>query len=91
MREKLEQLCIKYDLGKLEEHPEQVNGGLLHHMFHVHTTRGEYAIKVLNPDIMKRPKALSNMIHSEIVSNLLKDRVSLIAAKCFWLCNIKKQ
>lgn len=82
MREKLEQLCIKYKLGRIVGEPETVGGGLLHHMFHVHTTQGEYAIKVLNPDIMKRPKALSNMIHSEIVSNLLKDRVSLIAAKC---------
>lgn len=83
MRKKLEQLCIKYELGQLVSEPEQVSGGLLHRMYHVQTSQGEYAIKVLNPEIMKRPEALKNTIHSEKVAEILKDTVPLIGAKCF--------
>lgn len=61
-------LCDKYTLGKIICEPLPVTGGLLHRMYHVTTDQGEYAIKLLNPDIMKRPKAMSNMIHSERIA-----------------------
>ncbi|MDE6674395.1 MAG: aminoglycoside phosphotransferase family protein, partial [Acetatifactor sp.] len=61
-------LCEKYTLGKIICDPLPVTGGLLHRMYHVTTDQGEYAIKLLNPDIMKRPKAMSNMIHSERIA-----------------------
>ena len=71
--ENIEQLCQSYRLGKLKRVPEMVTGGLMHKMYHVRTDKGEYAVKLLNPDIMKRPEALQNMINSEIVSNALMD------------------
>lgn len=83
MNNNLEQLCLKFNLGPLEKDPEMVTGGLMHKMYHVVTSQGEYAIKVLNPDIMKRPKALQNMINSEMVSNKLKGIIPLVAAKRF--------
>lgn len=61
-------LCEKYTLGQIICDPVAVTGGLLHRMYHVTTDQGEYAIKLLNPDIMKRPKAMSNMIHSERIA-----------------------
>lgn len=61
-------LCKKYSLGKLQNLPLPVEGGLLHRMYHVTTDQGNYAIKLLNPDIMKRPEALQNMINSERIS-----------------------
>lgn len=67
-REILTCLCDKYTLGKIICDPVAVTGGLLHRMYHVTTDQGEYAIKLLNPDIMKRPKAMSNMIHSERIA-----------------------
>ena len=67
-REILTCLCDKYTLGKIICDPVAVTGGLLHRMYHVTTDQGEYAIKLLNPDIMKRPQALSNMIHSERIA-----------------------
>lgn len=76
-------LCEKYKLGSLKEEPEMVTGGLLHKMYHVSTDKGEYAIKALNPNIMKRTEALQHTIHSEIVSNALADVIPLVAAKCF--------
>lgn len=76
-------ICEKYRLGKVKSTPALVTGGLLHKMYHVVTDSGEYAIKALNPDIMQRAEALNNMIHSERISNALKDKINLIAAKEF--------
>ena len=81
--ENIEKLCQSYHLGKLKGEPDMITGGLMHRMYHVSTDQGEYAVKLLNPDIMKRPEALQNMINSETVSNALKDVVPLVAAKCF--------
>ena len=78
---KITELCMKYALGTITEEPKPVTGGLMHKMYHVSTDQGEYAIKVLNPDIMKRPAALTNMIHAELVSNALSNVISLVAAK----------
>lgn len=70
-QEILTRLCKKYALGKIQGEPLPVTGGLLHRMYHVVTDQGEYAIKLLNPDIMKRPKAMDNMINSERVAALI--------------------
>lgn len=82
--------CKKYNLGKLKTEPEMVTGGLIHKMYHVSTDKGEYAIKLLNPIIMKKSEALQNMINSEIVANALISIVPLVAAKCFEGKNIIK-
>lgn len=55
-------------LGVLLEEPVMITGGLLHKMFRVSTSDGLYAVKLLNPEIMKRPDALSNTIHSEKIA-----------------------
>lgn len=80
MQKALEQLCMKYNLGLVLSEPKQVSGGLLHKMYHVVTNLGEYAVKVLNPEVMKRPDAMQNMIHTEKIADKLKDRVTLLAA-----------
>lgn len=83
MKERLDNLCKKYHLGTIMESPEMITGGLMHRMYRVTTTSGQYAIKALTPDIMKRPKALGNMIFSEIVAHKLMDEIPLVAAKEF--------
>ena len=83
MKDLISNLCEKYNLGHLTQEPVTITGGLLHKMYRVVTGQGKYAIKALNPDIMKRPEALRNMIHSELVSNQLKDIIPLVAAKAF--------
>ena len=55
-------------LGRLMGEPVRIEGGLLHKMYRVSTSNGLFAVKVLNPEIMKRPDALSNTIHSEKVA-----------------------
>lgn len=57
-------------LGMLRGTLQQVFGGLLHKMFKVKTSSGVYAVKTLNPIIMKREKAISNTIFSEKVAKV---------------------
>lgn len=85
---KIAELCMNYNLGNLIDEPKFVTGGLMHKMYQVSTDQGEYAIKLLNHDIMKRPEALTNMIHSELLSNALSNVIPLVAAKTFHGRNI---
>ena len=55
-------------LGSLMEEPVRIEGGLLHKMYRVSASDGLFAVKVLNPEIMKRPDALANTIRSERVA-----------------------
>ena len=63
----IEKLMSTLRLGRLMEEPVRIEGGLLHKMYRVSTSNGLFAVKVLNPEIMKRPDALSNIVHSEKV------------------------
>ena len=80
---RISKLCLKYNLGNMVAFPNMVSGGLMHKMYHVRTDKGVYAIKILNPDIMKRPEALANMVNSESISNALSTLIPLVAAKSF--------
>lgn len=69
-------------LGTLKEKPIRVTGGLLNRMYKVNTTTGVYAIKHLNPEVMKREKAKENHILAEKIANLAKENgVNCIPAK----------
>lgn len=81
MKEKIQRLCETYSLGILEKDPVLVTGGLLHKMYRVCTGMGEYAVKILNPDIMQRPEALNNMMNSERIANTFANKIPLVAAK----------
>lgn len=64
-----EMLCTKYSLSQLMHEPEQITGGLLHRMYRLQTDQAVYAVKALNPQIMKRETAMNNYIRSEKVVN----------------------
>ena len=51
----IEQLIKRYNLGDITGDILPVSGGLMHKMFKVQTSTGIYAVKCLNPEIMKRP------------------------------------
>jgi thiamine kinase-like enzyme len=72
--------CEAFDLGDVINKPIEVKGGLLHKLYKVTTNREVYAIKCLNPSIMKRECVLNNMINSEKISALLGSRVPAIMA-----------
>ncbi len=80
---KLESLCNIYSLGEIITSPEVVEGGLLHKMYKVVTTKGSYAIKKLNPTILKRYGVIDHLINSEKASRCFAQSVPVIAAKEF--------
>ena len=66
-------LVNKFELGDLIDGPIRVFGGLLNRMYKVKTTCGTYAIKHLNPEVMKRKNAIENHILAEKISNIAKN------------------
>lgn len=59
-------------LGKVLENPVQVTGGFMHRMFKVVTEQGSYIIKLLNPNIMKRPTAMGNYKIADDIEEILR-------------------
>lgn len=67
-----EKLCAIYGLGSPISVPEQIFGGFLHRMYRLITDRGEYAVKVLNPQLMRREGVMDNIIAAEKVAVLAR-------------------
>lgn len=65
-------LVDNLNLGKIEEGPIQVAGGLTHRMFKVFTDKGRYIVKLLNANIMKRPTAMGNFNKADFYEEILK-------------------
>lgn len=67
-------------LGVAIEEPKEVKGGLLHKMYRVATVEGVFAVKALNPEIMKRPSALRNTINSEKAAAAFSSIIPAVAS-----------
>lgn len=67
------QLTMKFNLGELLSCATKVSGGLMHNMYKLTTTRGPYAAKLLNPNIMQRPDALGNFNKSDRLEKVLEE------------------
>lgn len=82
--ENIQALIEQCGLGKIEGQILPVSGGLMHKMFKVQTTTGTYAVKCLNPEIMKRPDAMKNYSEAERLECILeKDGIPVVAALSF--------
>ena len=46
-------IALTYGLGAWDTLPQVVTGGLKHRLYHARTVRGEYAVKVLNPRLLR--------------------------------------
>ena len=80
----LKKLINKINLGILEEEPIRVSGGLLNRIYKVNTSTGIYAIKHLNPEVMKRKNAKENHIIAERIANSVQENgINCIPAKVF--------
>jgi Ser/Thr protein kinase RdoA (MazF antagonist) len=78
-----EKLCNVLQLGEIVGRAQAISGGLLHKMYAVETYTGKYAIKALNPQIMRRPMAMQNFINSEQIADIASKNISAISAKRF--------
>lgn len=73
-------VCASEGLGPLLS-LRPVSGGFLHRMFRLDTPSGSYALKLLNPAILRRPDALSNYDEAERLERLLeKARLPIVPA-----------
>lgn len=76
-------LIKKLNLGTILNQ-ERIFGGLINKMYKVNTSNGEYAIKLLNPDIMKSKNGRINHILAETISEIAKENgINTIAARRF--------
>lgn len=76
-----EKLCSNLKLGEIVGVPKAISGGLLHRMYAIETTHGKYAIKALNPQIMRRPAAMQHFINSERIANIVANNLPALPAK----------
>ena len=61
-----------------------VSGGFMHRMYKVCTENHTYAVKHLNPEIMKRPEAMENYKKAERLEAILEDAgISIVPAITF--------
>ncbi len=63
----------KYRFRLLRE-PERLSGGFMHKMYALRTTKGSYAVKLLNPFVMKRENAMGNYESADRLERLLEER-----------------
>ncbi|QHT61356.1 aminoglycoside phosphotransferase family protein [Paenibacillus lycopersici] len=61
------------NLGSFVLQPQRVSGGFMHKMYCLETTTGKYALKLLNPVIMKRPSAFQNYQKAERLERVLQE------------------
>ena len=80
--EQLAFLCKDLRLGEIARQ-SSLTGGLLNQMYLLETSKGKYAIKALNPQIMLRPTALTNYINSEHIAETASKHIPALPAKRF--------
>ncbi len=70
--------------GELVGDMDPVSGGLMHNMYKVRTDKGTYAVKCLNPEIMKRPGVFENYAGAEALEVILeKNGIPIVPALAF--------
>ncbi len=81
MKDTITKLMKRCGLGEVTAEITPVSGGLMHRMYKVRTDSGIYAVKRLNPEIMKRPTARENYACAEALEARLEEaRVPMVAA-----------
>ena len=71
-------------MGEVKLPIRSVSGGFMHRMYRVNTDKGSYAVKYLNPEIMKRPEAMENFKRAEMLEGILEENgISIAPAMIF--------
>ena len=61
-------IALAYDLGAWDTLPQAVTGGLKHRLYRARTARGEYAVKVLNPRLLRGMGRLARYKRAEQIA-----------------------
>ena len=84
VKEKLNKLTKACGLGDIICDIAPVSGGLMHKMYRVETVSGTYAVKCLNPEIMKRTGVMDNYVRAERLERILEENgLPVVAAISF--------
>ncbi|MEA4831758.1 MAG: phosphotransferase [Oscillospiraceae bacterium] len=77
-------ICLELNLGCLTRMPEKLSGGFMHKIYRVQTSLGDYAIKLLNPEVMKRSDVFDNYnIAEQLEEKLLNAEIPIVPALKF--------
>ena len=80
----IKQLFETLSLGTVTLPVVPVSGGFMHRMYKVCTANHTYAVKHLNPEIMKRPTAMENYKKAERLEAILESaRIPIVPALAF--------
>lgn len=66
------EIAARLGTGGLRREPVRVSGGYMHRMYRLDTDGASYAVKLLNPSIMKRPDAADNFLRAERLERMLE-------------------
>ncbi len=85
MKQEIEKaICELFErkgIGTVDQPITPVSGGFLHRMYRVQADGKNYAVKHLNPEIMKRPDAMENYKSAEALEKILEDAgIPIVAA-----------
>lgn len=84
MKEIIEKLFNELGLEKITSPITPVSGGFMHRMYKVCTKTHTYAVKHLNPEIMKRASAMDNYKKAEKLEVILeKNEIPIVPALTF--------
>ena len=80
----LDKICQQCNLGIIESKPLPLKGGFMHKMYSLFTTKGKYAVKLLNPYVMQRKTAMDNFHNAERLELILEqNNIPVIPALTF--------
>lgn len=90
----MQPLIDKLQLGELKAQPELLQGGALHSMIKIETSKGIYAIKRLNPHITAKSNFKKSYEYSEQIANeMAKNAIPAVNALSFndeYVINVDK-
>lgn len=89
MEFRVDRILPPKQFGNIVSAPQEISGGLLHRMFEVTTETGKYAVKQLNPDIMRRKEAVGNYIKSEQVAYIASKHLPALPARIINECALQ--
>ena len=72
IEDKIVKLFMDTGLGSVRLPISPVPGGFLHRMYKVDTEKGSFAVKHLNPNVMKRSEAMDNLKAAEALERVLE-------------------
>ncbi len=91
MKQLIIKICRQCNLGEPVSDPFPLTGGLMHKMYGIYTNKGKYAVKLLNPFVMKRETAKENFKAAEQLEGILEEKgIPILPARTFNSCKMQE-